>query len=138
MGQKDFQQLAIIRKLISDLHMPILLEMCPTVREPNGLAMSSRNTRLSQHAREEASIIYRTLGDAQQMFEENEPIEEIKRKTMAAMTKENFVPEYFEIVDGVTLKDIHSRKDSQYVVACCAIRVEDVRLIDNAIWTRPE
>ncbi len=138
MGQKDFQQLAIIRKLIGDLHMPIILEMCQTVREPNGLAMSSRNTRLTTEAREEAAIIYKTLGDAQRWFEENEPVEEIKRNAMAALTKKNFLPEYFEIVDGVTLKDIHTQKDSQYIVACCAIRVEDVRLIDNAIWTRPE
>lgn len=138
MGQKDFQQLTIVRKMISDLHLPVLLEMCPIVRESNGLAMSSRNERLSRAARNDAGIIYQTLTDAQQLYEENEPISSIKDKALSSLTRNGFQPEYFEIVDGVTLMDIHSNDESQYVVACCAIRVEGVRLIDNAIWTRPE
>lgn len=138
MGQKDFQQLTIIRKMIADLHVPVLLEMCPTVRESNGLAMSSRNTRLSPASREEAAIIYSTLVATQRMFEEEEPVEEIKKFAMSALTRPNFEPEYFEIVDGITLTPVESFGDSQFVVACCAVKVEGIRLIDNAIWTRSE
>lgn len=138
MGQKDFQQLTIVRKMIADLHMPVLLEMCPTVREPNGLAMSSRNTRLSPATREEAAIIYSTLVAAQQLFEKEEPIQEIKKFAMESLTRKNFEPEYFEIVDGITLTPVTSFDDSQFVVACCAVKVEGIRLIDNEIWTRSE
>ena len=138
MGQKDYQQLTIVRKMISDLHMPILLEMGPTIREPNGLAMSSRNVRLSTKAREEASLIFETLTEAQRWFEEGEPVDKIKDKAIDMLTKDQFEPEYFEIVDGITFDPIHQQGDSQFVVACCAVKVEGIRLIDNAIWTRSE
>jgi len=138
MGQKDFQQLTIVRKMITDLHMPILLEMGNTVREPNGLAMSSRNKRLSPESRQEAAIIYSTLIAAQRVFEEGEPIADIKKIALDALTRKNFEPEYFEIVDGITLRSIQHMDDSQFVVACCAVKVEGIRLIDNTIWTRSE
>ena len=138
MGQKDFQQLTIVRKMITDLHMPVLLEMALTVREANGLAMSSRNVRLSSEAREKASLIYETLITSQGLFEEGEPVEEIKAKAMKSLTRDEFEPEYFEIVDGISLTPVRSQEDSQFVVACCAVRVEGIRLIDNAIWTRSE
>jgi pantoate--beta-alanine ligase len=138
MGQKDYQQLAIVRKMITDMHMPILLEMGPTIREPNGLAMSSRNERLSLKSRDEASLIYKTLTDAQRWFEEGEPVDKIKAKAMTMLTQNQFEPEYFEIVDGITFEPIGQQGDSQFVVACCAVKVEGVRLIDNAIWTRSE
>ncbi len=124
--------------MISDLHMPILLEMGPTIREPNGLAMSSRNVRLSDKAREEASLIFETLTEAQRWFEEGEPVDKIKDKAISMLTKDQFEPEYFEIVDGITFDPIHQQGDSQFVVACCAVKVEGIRLIDNAIWTRSE
>ena len=138
MGQKDFQQLAIVRKMITDLHMPILLEMCPIIREPNGLAMSSRNERLSPEARSKAGVIYATLVESERLFEEGVPAAEIKAQAMDSLTDNVFSPEYFEIADGVTLRPVNSFEDSQYVVALCAIRVEGIRLIDNAIWTRKE
>lgn len=138
MGQKDFQQLTIVRKMITAMDLPVILEMCPTVREENGLAMSSRNVRLSDEARTEAGIIYSTLVDAQQMYEEGDPVAEIKKWAMQTLTNPGFEPEYFEIVDGITFEQVHSNKDSQFVVACCAVKVEGVRLIDNTIWVRPE
>jgi len=138
MGQKDFQQLTIVRKMISDMHIPVILEMCPTVREENGLAMSSRNVRLSDEARKEAGIIYSTLVDSQRMYEEEVAIDEIKERAIQTLTRPDFIPEYFEIVDGITLKPITSMQDSQFVVACCAVQVEGIRLIDNTIWTRSE
>src|SRR5687767_2001998 len=114
MGQKDFQQLTIVRKMISDMHIPVLLEMCPTVREPNGLAMSSRNERLSKKAREEAALIYSTLVASQRLFEEEEPVEEIKKLAIDALTKKDWQPEYFEIVDGISLEPIRTINDSQF------------------------
>jgi pantoate--beta-alanine ligase len=138
MGQKDFQQLAVVRKLIADLELPVQLEMCPTVREANGLAMSSRNERLTPEARQKAGIIYDTLGKAQHDFDMNIPVDSIKASSMEALRSAGFDPEYFEIVDGVTFQPVTSRADSQFVVACCAVRVEGIRLIDNAIWTKSE
>ncbi|HUR30374.1 MAG TPA: pantoate--beta-alanine ligase [Saprospiraceae bacterium] len=138
MGQKDYQQLSIVRKMITDMHLPVILEMCQTIRESNGLAMSSRNTRLSTHARNEAAIIYSTLMAAQRLFEEDESIPQIKKIAFEALNRTNFEPEYFEIVDGISLDPVQSQSDSQFVVACCAVKVEGIRLIDNAIWTRSE
>ena len=138
MGQKDFQQLTIVRKMITDLHLPVILEMGLTVREPNGLAMSSRNTLLSAQARNDAAIIYSTLISSQRLFEEDEAISTIKEVAMQTLNDAGFEPEYFEIVDGITLKPVTTNEDSQFVVACCAVKVEGIRLIDNAIWTRSE
>jgi pantoate--beta-alanine ligase len=135
MGQKDFQQLTIIRKMIHDLHLPVHLIMCPTLREANGLAMSSRNERLSKEARDKAGMIYQTLFEAQREFEEGSPIAITKENAMSKLLKLEFMPEYFEIVDGISLQNINDPKESQFIVACCAVRLEDVRLIDNLIWT---
>ncbi len=138
MGQKDFQQLTIVRKMITDLDLPVVLEMCSTVREPHGLAMSSRNVRLSNLGREKAGIIYRTLVSMQRLFEEDVPIHEIKKTAIESLTSNSLEPEYFEIVDGISLAPIQRMQDSQFVVACCAVNVEGIRLIDNVIWTRSE
>lgn len=135
MGQKDFQQLTIIRKMITDLHLPVQLIMCPTIRESNGLAMSSRNVRLSPQAREEAGMIFRTLNEAQRALEEGDAITRIKERSMSALTRPDFLPEYFDIVDGLNLEDITDDQPSQFIAICCAVRVEGVRLIDNLIWT---
>jgi pantoate--beta-alanine ligase len=135
MGQKDFQQLTIVRKMITDMKLHVQLVMCPTIREANGLAMSSRNVRLSANAREKGRIIYDTLSEAERDFEEGVPAAEIKEKSMETLNSAGFIPEYFEIVDGLNLAPIETIRDSQFVVACCAVKVEDVRLIDNLIWT---
>ena len=72
------------------------------------------------------------------MFEEDEPDEQIKEFAIKELTRPGFEPEYFEIVDGISLAPVSSFEDSQFVVACCAVKVEGIRLIDNAIWTRSE
>ena len=138
MGQKDYQQLMIVRKMLADMQLPVVLEMCPIVREPNGLAMSSRNELLSNKARQGAAITYSTLMTAQRLYEEGEPVEQIKILSKEALKNHGFDPEYFEIVDGITLESIQSMEDSQFVIALCAVKIEGVRLIDNAIWTRSE
>ena len=134
MGQKDFQQFAIIRKLIHDFQMPIDLIMCPTIREANGLAMSSRNVRLSPEAREKAAIIFRILSSGKIVFEQKGPIQNVQQVALDAIRKANFDPEYFEVVNGYTLEPVQSMEDADQIVACCAVKVEGVRLIDNMIW----
>lgn len=136
MGQKDFQQVAIVRKLIHDQHLPAQLIMCPTLREPTGLAMSSRNLRLSVQARKEAANIYATLSEAHREFENGNPVDEIKKRAMRSLTQKDFTPEYFSIVDGTSLAEIQDNDDSRFVVACCAVHAEGVRLIDNLILAK--
>lgn len=134
MGQKDFQQFAIIRKLIADFQMPIDLVMCETIRETSGLAMSSRNVRLSAEAREKAGVIYKILQSGKMIFEQQDNVPNVQGVAMDALRKVGFDPEYFEVVNGYTLDPIQSMKDAEQIVACCAVKVEGVRLIDNMIW----
>ena len=134
MGQKDFQQFAIIRKLIDWYKMPVDLVMCPTIREANGLAMSSRNVRLSAEAREKAGIIFKVLASGKMLFEQPCPLVEVQQVAMDALYKAGFDPEYFEVVNGYTLEKVQSIDDADQIVACCAVKVEGVRLIDNMIW----
>lgn len=134
MGQKDFQQFSIIRKLIADFHMPIQLVMCPTVREANGLAMSSRNVRLSPEARDKAGVIFNILSSGKMLFEQKTPARDVQQIALDALRKVNFDPEYFEVVNGYTLEPVQHMEDADQIVACCAVKVEGVRLIDNMIW----
>lgn len=134
MGQKDFQQFSIIRKLISDFDMPIQLVMCPTVREANGLAMSSRNVRLSPEARDKAGVIFNILTSGKMLFEQKTPAKYVQDIALDALRKINFDPEYFEVVNGYTLEPVETLQDADQIVACCAVKVEGVRLIDNMIW----
>jgi len=134
MGQKDFQQFAIIRKLIADFKLPIELVMCPTVREENGLAMSSRNVRLSVEARERAGVIFNILSSGKILFEQKGHASTIQEIALDALHKVSFDPEYFEVVNGYTLDPVQSIHDADQIVACCAVKVEGVRLIDNMIW----
>lgn len=134
MGQKDFQQFSIIRKLIADFDMPVELMMCQTIREANGLAMSSRNVRLSDEARSKAGTINKILTEAKLSFEKGSSVEQIRSEAFSLWKEQGFDPEYFEVVDGYTLQTIASMNEADQIVACCAVYVEGVRLIDNLIW----
>lgn len=130
-GEKDFQQLAIIRQMVRDLAIDVEIVGCPIVREADGLAMSSRNTLLTAEERERALAISRTLFASLNIA---------KEKSLAA-TKAfvedaiNAVPgfelEYFQIVDGNTLQQIGEWSDSDYAVGCIALFCGKIRLIDN-------
>ncbi|MBP3407879.1 MAG: pantoate--beta-alanine ligase [Bacteroidaceae bacterium] len=130
-GEKDFQQLAIIREMVRQLDMRLEIVGCPIVREEDGLAMSSRNTLLSEDERERALTISSTLFASADFAKIN---------TLAA-TKAfvedmiNDTPglelEYYQIVDGNTLQEIGKWSDSDYVVGCIALFCGNVRLIDN-------
>ena len=130
-GEKDFQQLAIIREMVRQLDLKLQIVGCPIVREADGLAMSSRNTLLSAEERERALTISRALFAS---------LEHAKENTLAA-TKAfveeiiNSTPglelEYYQIVDGNTLQEISEWDDSDYVVGCIALFCGKIRLIDN-------
>ncbi len=136
MGQKDFQQFSIIRKLIADFKLPVDLTMCSTIREENGLAMSSRNVRLSPESREKAGRIHKCLVDRQIDFENGASVNTIREKIFETWRQDGFNPEYLEVVNGYTLESVTAMGDADQIVVCCAVYVEEVRLIDNLIWKR--
>jgi len=133
MGQKDFQQLSIVRDMIRQLALPIELVMCPTVREPDGLAMSSRNVRLTPEMRVVAPMIHQTLQWTKTALDKNRPAAEIQTEALQKLADAGLRPEYFEIVDGETLLNVLHRNDSEFIVACIAAFAGEVRLIDNLI-----
>jgi pantoate--beta-alanine ligase len=132
MGQKDFQQQAIVRDMLRQMQSNIELIMCPIVREEDGLAMSSRNVRLQPIHRAAATILSRTLQKAKTMIGEKSP-KEISEWALIEMQLPDFKPEYFEIVDGIKLERVDDFEATDFVVACTAVWAGDVRLIDNLI-----
>lgn len=132
MGQKDFQQFTIIRYMIDQLKIPTKLVVCETLREEDGLAMSSRNRRLTNEHRQDAAVIYRVLNQAKDWID-SKSIAEIEKKAMDYLNIPGFKPEYFTIINGHNLETIDSIVDVKEIVACTAVWAGDVRLIDNMI-----
>lgn len=132
MGQKDYQQLTIVRNMIMQLDLPVKLVMCPIIREEDGLAMSSRNVRLNPNIRERATILSKTLQEAKAKINNTNP-STIQEEALKTLSIENFKPEYFRIVDGVTLLPVEDVSKSDEIVACTAVWAGEVRLIDNMI-----
>ncbi|MFN4257211.1 MAG: pantoate--beta-alanine ligase [Saprospiraceae bacterium] len=130
MGQKDFQQLTIVRDMLRQLGSPIELVMCPTVREADGLAMSSRNVRLTPEMRKAAPQIYQTLLWAKAEFR-SRPASEVRREALRKLEAAGFRPEYFDIVDGTSLLPVGHFAEGDFPVACVALFAGEVRLIDN-------
>jgi len=129
-GLKDFQQVKVIDLLIKQKNYPIEIIPCPTVREKDGLAMSSRNTRLSPDARQKAPQIYQWLLKAKKLYEQNYPIQEIESTIIQDIQKDkNFTLDYFEIRDANDLSPITSSQ--QKPVALIAVFLDGIRLIDN-------
>jgi pantoate--beta-alanine ligase len=130
-GKKDYQQLLVIRHLVSALHLPVRIHACPTLREPDGLAMSSRNLRLTIGEREMAPLIYQTLIRVKEKAGQI-PLKDLRRWAIRKInTNPSFSVEYFEIVDKDDLHTLESWKEKQNSVACTAVFLGDVRLIDN-------
>lgn len=137
-GQKDFQQLTVIRHMVEDLNLPMRIEGCETVREPDGLAMSSRNRYLSTSARQTALGLWRALSDARTMVEQGErEVAQIEaRMATILQTAGADSIDYACIVDRNTLQPI-DRLD-QPSIALIAAYVEQTRLIDNLMLDPPE
>ncbi|MBQ2539610.1 MAG: pantoate--beta-alanine ligase [Bacteroidales bacterium] len=138
-GEKDYQQIAIIRNLLEQIKYPIEIVPCPIVRAEDGLALSSRNMRLSAEARAVAPHIYATLQQAVEMseVEDVETIHDFVIDTLSSFHEVNgldeslkFEPEYFEIVNDTTLQPISDWKDAKGIVGCIAVWLTSVRLID--------
>jgi pantoate--beta-alanine ligase len=135
-GEKDAQQLAIIRRLVSDFNIPVVIVGMPTVREADGLALSSRNRRLSPEERKEAPVLFRALDAARSRIEGGERDANAIRRHAVALVPSHRTLEYFEIVDPETMQPV-TRVDGPVLVAG-AIWIGSTRLIDNAPATPPE
>ena len=132
MGQKDFQQFTIIAHMLKTLKMHTRLRVCPIIREEDGLAMSSRNVRLTSGIRKQASILHKALQHTKEQLS-TKSIKTLQSKALEMMSLPDFEPEYFQIVDGHTLEPIENAADHSYIVACTAVWAGEVRLIDNMI-----
>lgn len=130
-GQKDAQQLAVVRRLVRDLHLPVEIASHPTVREPDGLAMSSRNAYLAADERTAASAIYRSLSSARQRIEQGERSAEAIRHVLSeVLEREPLIDiEYAEVVEADTFEPIRRIRGS--IVMPVAVRIGTTRLIDN-------
>lgn len=133
-GEKDFQQLAIIRQMVRQLNIPVEIVPMPIRREDSGLAMSSRNQRLTGDQKTEAVNIYRILSDSKALYNQK-TVDEVRIWVVESINKIPFLEvEYFEIVDGNTLQQIVDWKDTDYAVGCITVFCGEVRLIDNIIY----
>jgi len=129
-GEKDFQQLVIIKHLVKEYGIKTQVVPCPIVREASGLAMSSRNQRLSVEDRIKAANIYRILTESLQL--KDGPIQEIKDFVVNEINKiDGFKLDYYEIVDDMTLQPVEFQDLSTGIIGCIAVYVGEVRLIDN-------
>jgi pantoate--beta-alanine ligase len=132
-GQKDYQQYLVIEKMTQVLNIPVDLKLCPTVRETDGLAMSSRNVRLSDNGRKQATVIYRSLVYLMQHIKQ-ETIEGLKMQVVEMLESiEDLTIEYVEICDLNNLKSLTGYVPSKPVIALIAVWIDGVRLIDNMI-----
>lgn len=132
-GQKDLQQVAIVRQLVKALSFDLELVCYPTVREADGLAMSSRNKRLSDTQRRQAPQLYKTLQMAAANLKQK-PVAVIKSDVSQQLQQvEELELEYFEIVDSLTLQPLQDISGQEEVALCIAAFVGEVRLIDNML-----
>ena len=136
-GEKDFQQLAIIREMVRQMKYPLEIVGCPIVREEDGLALSSRNARLSAEERKNALRISQTLFESR-TFGASHTVAETQKfveDTIAAAPGLRL--EYFELVDGNTLQKITDWEETSYAVGCITVFCGEVRLIDNIKYKEP-
>jgi pantoate--beta-alanine ligase len=132
MGQKDYQQCMVVKKLLSLLGMKVEFIVCPTVREPDGLAMSSRNLRLNDEDRLRASEIFKTLQFIKNNIDGGN-IEELKKEAAIRLESKGFKVDYVEIADSGTLESVGKHTGQQQLVALIAAFLGEVRLIDNLV-----
>jgi pantoate--beta-alanine ligase len=132
-GQKDAQQALIVRRVVRDLDIPVAIEVCPTVREPDGLAMSSRNAYLAPADRERAVALRRALDAAEQAVAAGErDAQAVATAARGAMEPYGVEPEYLALVAADTLEPVE-RIDGQEILVALAARVGSARLIDNSL-----
>ena len=132
-GQKDAQQVVVIKRMAKDLNFPVEIVVCPTVREPDGLAMSSRNSYLSGDARRAATVLYRALGAAKNQFDAGERNAGVLRATMLATVADEPLAraDYVSAAEPDTLEELDRIREG--TLLSLAVRIGKVRLIDNLI-----
>jgi pantoate--beta-alanine ligase len=136
-GQKDYQQAAVIRRMTADLNLPIAIRICPIVREPDGLAMSSRNRYLSPAARQRALVLWKSLQTAAKLIEEGQRDAATIVAQMRQMieTAEDARIDYVALVDPETLEPVE--RIAGRTLAVLAVKIESTRLIDNCLLDPP-
>lgn len=132
-GEKDFQQLAIIKKMVSMLQIPVQIIPCPIIRETDGLAMSSRNARLTLEERAEAPVIFKALSNVKENYSWFIPDGVKQLVTGEIQENKYFRVEYVSIVDTETLLPFEEWQDVNHAVVCVAAYIGSVRLIDNIV-----
>ena len=132
-GQKDAQQLAVIKKMVKDLNMNIEVVACPTVREPDGLAMSSRNVYLKPDERKAATVLYQSLKLAEKLYAQGERDACVLRNKMAEVIKEQPLAniDYISIADNETLEELDTIKPPALV--SLVVKIGKPRLLDNVV-----
>jgi len=132
-GQKDAQQAIVIRKMVADLNMNLEIVTCPTVREPDGLAMSSRNTYLSPEQRQAAVVLYQALSLAQRLWSQGEKDAEKLRQEMTGLIQQQPLAtiDYISVANAETLDELDEVKPPALV--SLAVKIGKVRLIDNVV-----
>jgi pantoate--beta-alanine ligase len=133
-GQKDWQQFTIIKRLVSDLNFNLTLHAIPTLREEDGLAMSSRNTRLNENQRVKALVFYQTLKLAEAELLNGKNMNEIVPKLTTMAQEDNEIKiDYLVLANRYTLQSVSTLTQHNTLVLCIAGYVGDVRLIDNIL-----
>ncbi|MEF9426338.1 MAG: pantoate--beta-alanine ligase [Candidatus Mariimomonas ferrooxydans] len=132
-GQKDFQQIIVIKKLARELNFDIDIIVCPTIREPDGLAMSSRNSYLNKEERKAALVLYRALKHGEALIGKDiHDLSHVKKEMEARIKSEPLAKiEYIEVVDPQSLEKIKTVKTP--LAICIAVKIGKTRLIDNLI-----
>jgi pantoate--beta-alanine ligase len=133
-GAKDAQQVAVIRQMVEDLAFPLEVVVCPTVRAEDGLALSSRNARLSPTERQAAPVIYRALQAVQAHYQAGERQPRVLREIAQAVLQEEARArlEYVSVADAQTLEELETERPVPYLVSL-AVFIGEVRLIDNVV-----
>ena len=135
-GEKDFQQIAVIRSMVKLLNYPVEIVACPIVREDDGMALSSRNLRLTPEQRKNALSISQTLFKSRTFAEQHSVAETIDYVVNTLNSVPDLNVEYFEVVNGNTLLSVNDWSDSDYIVGCITVYCGEVRLIDNIAYRR--
>jgi pantoate--beta-alanine ligase len=134
-GEKDYQQLVLITKMVADLNFPLAVVGVPTVREPDGLALSSRNAYLGDEDRRAAAVLYRALSQAREVYMEGE--RSAKRLAEAVRSQVEAEPrarlEYVSVVDADTMEKLERIPEDRPVLIALAARLGNTRLIDNVV-----
>lgn len=130
-GEKDFQQIAVIREMVRQLRIPVEIIPCPIVRGEDGLALSSRNTLLDTDHRTAAPYIYKVLKAAVEKSHQTTPDQLAAWVTAQVESNPLLKVIYFQVVDAATMQQVRTWEESQAIQGCIAVQAGDIRLIDN-------